>query len=392
MDFRRAFATGEMIFAEGDVGDCAYIVESGRVEILVAKDDSQFLLAERRPGEMFGEMAIIDDKPRSASARAAEDCQLLIITSEQLAQRIGLADPILRLCINVILDHLRSTTRRLTRTIDVKATVQQVNDDARQEALAAIRLEQEIQNALEGEQLELWYQPLIDLREGGIAGFEALIRWRHPKRGLVPPAGFVPVAERSGLIVPMTRWAFRRACADLPRLGPDRFMSVNFTSKDFLAPGFLDQIDLTLEDADLPADRIKVEITESLLMQSPETARLLLGQLRERGMSVAIDDFGTGYSSLSYLNTLPADSLKIDQSFVRGMFDDDSNRSLVHSIVGMARGLGLKIVAEGIEEIGQAEALRDLGVDVGQGFLFSRPRPIARIEELVRDWQRPDFL
>ncbi len=391
MEFRRTFAAGSLIFAEGDSGDCAYIVEDGEVDIHVADGGARLHLAKRVAGELFGEMAIIDDKPRSASASAVTSCTLLMITRDQLNQRIARTDPILRMCINVVLDHLRNTLRRLTSDADFESGAQQVSESARKEALDAIRLEQELQNAIEEEQFELWYQPLIDLREGHIAGFEALIRWRHPERGLVPPGAFIPAAERCGLIVPMTRWAFRTACAQLRRLGEDTFMSVNFSGKDFESAGFVENIQETLDATGVPPHRVKLEITESLLMHSPETARQILAALRDRGASIAIDDFGTGYSSLSYLHSLPADTLKIDQSFVRAMFDDDSNRSLVRSIVGLAKGLGMKIVAEGVEEAPQANTLRELGVDYGQGWLFARALPAAAVEALFAEWTPPDF-
>ncbi len=391
MEFRRRFSAGALVFAEGDAGDCAYIVEGGEVDITVADGERRLHLATRKPGELFGEMAIIDDKPRSASATALTDCTLLMITRDPLNQRIARTDPILRMCMNVVLDHLRNTLRRLTNDGDFDFGARQVSEAARGEALAAIRLEQELQNAIEEEQFELWYQPLIDLQEGHIAGFEALIRWRHPTRGLVPPGAFIPAAERCGLIVQMTRWAFFTACKQLKRFGPDTFMAVNFSGKDFEAPGFVENIEQTLAAVDLPPNRVKIEITESLLMHSPETAREVLTTLRDRGASIAIDDFGTGYSSLSYLHSLPADTLKIDQSFVRAMFDDASNRSLVKSIVGLAKGLEMKIVAEGVEEAPQARALKDLGVDYGQGWLFSRARPAAEIEQLLTEWKLPEF-
>ena len=391
MEFRRRFPAGSLVFAEGDPGDCAYIVEEGHVDITVADGEKHLHLATRKPGELFGEMAIIDDKPRSASASAVTDCTLLMITRDQLNQRIARTDPILRMCINVVLDHLRGTLRRLTNDADFESGAQQVSEEARGEALAAIRLEQEIQNALEEQQFELWYQPLIDLQGGHIAGFEALIRWRHPTRGLVPPGAFIPAAERCGLIVPMTRWAFRTACEQVKRFGDDTFMSVNFSGKDFEAPGFVENIEATLREVELAPERVKLEITESLLMHSPDTARNILAALRDRGASIAIDDFGTGYSSLSYLHSLPADTLKIDQSFVRAMFDDASNRSLVKSIVGLAKGLEMKIVAEGVEEAPQAAVLRDLGVDYGQGWLFSRARPAADVEQLLTEWTPPDY-
>ncbi len=396
MEYRRRFRAGDTVFAQGDAGQCAYVVEEGSVDILTRAGDREILLATRQPGELFGEMAIIDDQPRSAGARAVTDCTLLMITRDQLNQRIERTDPILRMCIQVVLRHLRDTLHRLTNDgarLDA-GPAEQLSREAREEALHAIRLEQELQGALDQDQLVLWYQPLVDLQQGHVAGFEALMRWRHPERGLVPPFTFIPAAERSGLIVPMTRWAFRRACLDLKDFQeaathPPTFMSVNFSGKDFMSPDFLDAIDETLAETGTAPQVVKLEITETLLMHSPDTARRVLGACRDRGISIAIDDFGTGYSSLSYLQSLPADTLKIDQSFIRAMLNDDSSHSLVRSIVGLAKGLDMKLVAEGVEGMPEATALRELGVDFGQGYLFAKPLPRADMIEVLRGWQDP---
>ncbi|MFN3197523.1 MAG: EAL domain-containing protein [Bradymonadia bacterium] len=386
MEFRRKFAAGEIIFEEGDVGDCAYVVEHGKVEIFAGKRNTRVQLATRTGGDLFGEMAIIDDEPRSAGARAMTDTTLLIITRDQLNQRIERADPILRMCMNVLLSHLRDTLRRLTQRNTLEFDRPLINDEALSQALSAIRLEQALQTALDQDQFELWYQPIVDLQDGQIAGYEALIRWRHPERGLIYPGAFIGAAERCGLIIPMTRWAFQQACTDLGALGTDRFVSVNFSGKDFAAPDFLAYIDATLAALDRTPSQLKLEITESLLMHSPETARRVLKALRQRGASVAIDDFGTGYSSLSYLHSLPADTLKIDRSFVQSMLVDESSHSLVRSIIGLAQGLDMTIVAEGIEEPAQGRALRDMGVQLAQGFFFARPAPLAHIVSLTEQW------
>ncbi len=393
MEFRRTFRAGDVVFAQGDPGDCAYVVERGSIEIFARTGGGELSLARRVPGELFGEMAIIDDQPRSASARALEDSVLLMITREQLNQRIEGTDPILRMCIQVVLGHLRDTLHRLTHDgATLEAGPQcELTREAREEALAAIRLEQELQGALDCGQLELWYQPVVSLRDGTVAGFEALMRWRHPERGLVPPVVFIPAAERCGLIVSMTRWAFRQACNDLRRFQavadrPPTFMSVNFSGKDFMSPDFLEAIDGALAETGTDPRAVKLEITETLLMHSPETARSVLQACRDRGASVAIDDFGTGYSSLSYLQSLPADTLKIDQSFIRAMVEDASSRSLVRSIVGLAKGLDMKIVAEGIEGRAEAAILRDLDVDYGQGYLYARPLPADEMARRLATW------
>ena len=399
MEFRRVFEAGQPIFNEGDVGDCAYVVETGSVDITTTRDDVTICLATREAGQLFGEMAIIDDKPRSAAAIAKTDVRLWMITRDQLNQRIERIDPMLRMCINVILDHLRDTLRRLTHGAEVPRPIDEGEadnvTDLPHDALHTIKLEQELHTAVERRQFELHYQPLIDLETGLIAGFEALMRWQHPERGMVSPIHFIPVAEQSGLIVPMTRWAFRHALETLARFqiampgGDERrplFMSVNFSGQEFSRTDFIEQIDAAIRETSVDPACVKIEVTESHLMHSPDTARDLLQKCRDRGAGVAIDDFGTGYSSLSYLHSLPADTLKVDQSFVRSMLDDASNMSLVRSIVGLAKGLDMKIVAEGVEEVRHAARLHSLGCDYGQGYLYSRPLPEDDVVELLGRW------
>jgi EAL domain-containing protein (putative c-di-GMP-specific phosphodiesterase class I) len=399
MEFRREFKAGQTVFSHGERGDCAYVVESGRIHIQLRDGDRVIPLATRVPGELFGEMAIIDDEPRSADAVAAEDAVLLLITREQLNMRLQAADPILRMCMSVVLGHLRGMLRSLTDqpSPDVGP---QVNPDARAEALSAIRLEQALEEAIKAEQFELNYQPLVEMKTGFIAGFEGLIRWRHPDRGLIPPGAFIPAAERSGLIIEMTHWAFcegaravQRLQKEVDALGetgqPPLFMSINFSGRDFADPNFLTRIDRELDEIGVEPSRMKLEITETLLMHNPESARKSLEACRARGASVAIDDFGTGYSSLSYLNNLPADTLKIDQSFVRGL-DEAANQTLVRSINTLAQDLGMKVVAEGVEDAQTAAALRALGIDYGQGYYFSRPKPERDIVQLLWNWRRAE--
>lgn len=245
-------------------------------------------------------------------------------------------------------------------------------------AVALMSLETDLRRAVERGEFALEYQPIVSLRTGALAGFEALVRWRHPQRGTVPPSEFVAIAEETGLIQPIGRWVLREACAQmrtwLSQADGPLAMSVNLSSKQFAHAGIERDILDALAESGLEPSHLKLEITESVLFDESEGAAERLRALRGHGIRVSIDDFGTGYSSLSYLLRFPIDTLKIDRSFVRAMAE---NLELVRAIVTLARNLGIEVVAEGVEHDEQRLRLEALGCEYAQGFLFSRPMDSA---------------
>jgi len=390
---RVTFQAGETIMRQGDAGELAYIIESGRVEILLEKPDGRLqCMGTRGSDTMIGEMALVDEAPRTATVRAIEDCTLLEISKEDFSRRLQQADPVLRMTAQVILNRYRDM---LTRADISPASEPMVPAEAREIGYAerdvvvqSIRLANEFKDVLKAGDLQLHYQPIVNVQSGAIVGFEALMRWPHGNGGFISPAVFIPIAESSGLIVEASKWALREACLALERVErltgrDDLFMSVNFSSADFAAPGFVEAFDSILRETATDPSKIHLEITERLLMDRPEQAREMLQHFHDAGVRIAIDDFGTGYSSLSYLHSFPIDVLKIDRSFVTAMLRDARSLELIRSIISLGRNLNIKVIAEGVEERDEAIALAGLGCDEAQGYYFARPLPEHELPGLL---------
>src|SRR5690348_7829435 len=247
------------------------------------------------------------------------------------------------------------------------------------------QLETDLRLAIERGEFELYYQPLFDLEQNRICSFEALIRWNHPKRGLVSPVDFVPVAEDTGLIVPIGAWVIREACAQAAGWPGQIRVAVNVSPVQFHRGALQETILRVLATTGLAPDRLEIEITESIFLEGSETTLRLLHALRALGVRVALDDFGTGYSSLSYLQSFPFDKLKIDRSFIHNLLTREGATAIVHAITELANALGIETTAEGVEETAQLMELRAHGCSSVQGFLFAEPMPAADVEKLFRD-------
>ncbi len=264
------------------------------------------------------------------------------------------------------------------------------------DALSRLQLENDLRRAIERQEFEVYYQPIITLATGRIAGFEALIRWHHPERGLVSPAEFIPLAEETRLITEIGDWVLNESCRQMSewrRLLPTHAqltISVNLSSKQFTQHDLIERIKETLRATGLAPQFLKLEITESAVMENAESAALMLVQLRELGVQLSIDDFGTGYSSLSYLHRFPVDTLKIDRSFVSRMCEGDENAEIVRTIVTLASNLGMVVIAEGVETREQHEQLKALKCDYGQGYLYSKPANAETALRLMQENFRED--
>ncbi len=434
-DSQTSFDTDEFIFREGDPGDCAYIIESGMVEVTLDKDGRKLVMATLTKGDILGEMAIIDRLPRSASARAIVPTDVMAIPLDYVSQKIEQSDPTVRMFLRLAMARYRDLNARLGRVFE-GLSLGQLNDEGDGFAASTMELkslipqflemhkridsavtkpaqsdsgamfgektleitkllvteDKMLQAAMTKKEFRLHYQPIVDLSNNKIVGCEALVRWSHPSGELLLPSRFLTHVENSDLIIDLGYWIAEQACDFQSRLcndfQHDIFVAINLSGKQFedqfLVPSLADIMDKT----GARRERIKFEVTESLLIDNPELATQSLHQLKETGAKLAIDDFGTGYSSFSYLHRFPFDTLKIDRVFVSAMARSEKSNQIVKSLVNLSHDLGMEVVAEGIETEQEAELMRGFQTAFGQGFYYSKP---VNETEFVKLLQKPQM-
>jgi len=259
----------------------------------------------------------------------------------------------------------------------------------REQTLKSLQLETELRHAIESEELVLHYQPEVDLASNRIIGFEALVRWMHPERGMISPSEFIPIAEETGLILQLGEWGLTSACQQVlawSALGGDAFdlrVSVNLSAREFGQPDLIERVTRILEKTGVTGKNLSLEMTESSLMHDSDAALTTMQHLRGLGIGLHMDDFGTGYSSLNHLHRFPFDTLKIDRSFVMRMTQQRESHEIVNTIVNLARSLKMNVVAEGIETADQLAWLRSLGCHFGQGYYFAKPLAADAISTMI---------
>ncbi|KYG61187.1 EAL domain-containing protein [Bdellovibrio bacteriovorus] len=387
----------QIIFSEGDAGDCAYIIEKGRVLIYLSKDKEDIPLTILGEGEIFGEMALIDNQNRSASVRALEDVRLAIVTKQQVLERVSTADKVVQLLMRVLLKRLRRkniNTPAGTKISDVEFDNSGAGDDGTQTALDQIKLENQIFQAFQNKEFELFYQPIVNLKTKQINGCEALLRWNSPQHGLVSPNLFIDVIENSSMVIPIGHWIINQALKDLrtvqdqlrlnkkEKMADDFMMSINISGRQFTHSDFVNNLEDLREKHDLQPKNIKLEMTERIMMDGA-IALDALKQCHDQGYAISIDDFGTGFSSLQYLTQMPISFLKIDRCFVMKILNDPKSKAVVSSIIHLAHAMDIEIIAEGIENNEEALVLETLGARFGQGYLFSKPVDLGRFLKLI---------
>ena len=377
---RAEIPAGSTIFAENDPPTTAFLIERGEIEVSTVQRGERTILGHLGPGMLLGEMAVIDNSPRTATARALTDCTLTPIDRRQFAERLAAADPVVRALLMSQLTRYRSALATLTGDEPAAVALDGAPRADAGGALDKIRLESELRAALERGELDVRLQPIEEIVSGHIAGYEALMRWHHPERGWVSPAEFIRLAEETSLILPIGDYMLGRACDALVEfrsrgVKPLPFIALNVSGRQVDDTGLVDRMLVELGKRNLPADRLKIEITESLVLDNARVAELL-ARCHAAGMHVALDDFGTGYSNLGPLLTLDFDQIKLDQSFVRAL-DKPRGIAMVGVIVAMANALGCNLVAEGVEKREQREALHHLGCRYAQGWLVGKPQTLA---------------
>ncbi len=375
---RENFSAGEIIFKEGDPGDSAYLIEEGSVEVSVSSTQQTRL----DKGELFGEIALIDQQPRTATVRAIEDTVLIPIPRQLVKERLEKTDPVVRHLLLTILERYRST--RSQPASDSARTDAFSRDTTRGDATHQLRLSHDIEEALRDEQFEMFYQPICDLSSGRISGYEALIRWHHPAEGLIPPLDFLWVAEQTGQIREIGLWTLKRACLDWPKLResinhPKPFVSVNLSPSQLSGDKFVESVKSIVSRHHMPAAELKLEMTEAVINNNPDQAQKLLRKLTEAGNTLALDGFGSDQQGLESLQRYPIGTVKIDRSFVGQMLSSQPSAKIVKNAIELAHSLNMEVVAEGIEIEDERLALLELGCDYGQGWLFGKPTSLKRI-------------
>lgn len=376
-------AAGDLLFREDDPADCAYLVEEGWVEIYTERTGWRQSLSLIGPGEIFGEMGVIDGSPRTATAVAAEDSKLLRITVGQFKALLGRTEPF----------HAELLVKLVARFREAQRAWMDGSLLPRQESsemgpgYAMLARHRDLACALDRGEIVPYLQPIVDLATGRWRGFEALARWQSPEAGLLPPSAFLPLAERTGLIRRIDLHIAECAMRAVSTIteGPLPYINMNFSAWHFKDDRLLPNICDLLEKTGLAGERVRVELTETLMLDDPDRALKIMTDLESAGVKLALDDFGTGYSSLSVLHRMPIHILKIDRALVTGVLTEGRPRRVLRNVVSLASDLGMEIVTEGIEDKETAEILRQLGCRIGQGFLFARPMPL---EQAITAWRK----
>ncbi|MFK8012524.1 MAG: EAL domain-containing protein [Marinicellaceae bacterium] len=383
----KTYKKGEQIFKVGDRANCAYIVESGTLGVYPVTMQDE-IIATLGKGELLGEMGILDQSDRSVSAYAVTELVLMIIDKEQISDRLKNSDPIVRGVMEVLLRRIRNLLGDNSHDSNASNDNNQIVADG----LHKIRFEKELFQALENDEIINVYQPLVNLEQGYIAGFEALSRWKHPEKGMISPFEFITLAEESDLIVSMGLKIFDNACQELrkfqklrklnhPKL-PPLFMSINVSANQLTAKNFLFNIkQITLKNQIDPKN-IKIEITESLVVDYKKV-KTWIDECHQLGFKLSLDDFGTGYSGFQHLLELDFHTIKIDQAFTMSMQTNPKSMVMLEVIADMAKRMNMSIVAEGIEGIEGAQKLAEIGVDYGQGYYFYKPMISKDISKIL---------
>lgn len=368
--------TGDILYHEGDPNDCAYVIESG--EILLYNDiDGQRIECERRGGgSILGETSVLTGQPRAVTVEAISPCVAYKISAEDILARLDTLDPVLRACLDTTVDFVSRfySEDKDEQTPLAPSTLRNVN-----ELVKKFKFELDIGKGIDQGEFSLVYQPIIELSNNRMAGFEALMRWQHPILGNVPPDRFIPVAEEMGSIGRLTDFAILQACKTLQHIqsispaGNNLFASVNISGVDMARDNFAESLKQVLDQYELDPTCLKLELTETALLPNVKNTSENFEQIRQLGCGISIDDFGTGYSNLVYLKSLPLTAIKIDRAFTNDVSTNPFSRGIIKMLVGLGKDMNVDIVAEGLETPEDVKIVHDLGCRYAQGYYFSTP-------------------
>lgn len=391
---REIFASGQDIFRYGDMGDCAYLIEEGSVEVLVAKDGGEQRIKLIGKGELFGEVSLIDYQPRTATVRAVERSVLVPIPRKMMEGLLEKSDPVLRHLLLVILERFRHRNHNSMlseASVTVPLEQSRRRSIVKGEATQKLSLAHGMKRALARGEFELYYQPICSLADGRVAGFEELIRWHHPSEGVKHPKDFLWIAEQTGLIHEIGLWTLERASRDWPILRKftdcqSPFINVNVSAAQLNNEMFVEDVKAIILGQHLNAAELKLELTETVMVEHPDTALKIMDKLIKLGCSLALDDYGAGHSGLKHLQQYPLTTLKIDGTFVEPMLQSAQSLQIVRSTVSLAHSLGMTVIAESVETDGVRAKLLEMQCDFGQGWYFGRP---ATLQELAIRYAKP---
>lgn len=381
---------GDLLYSEGGSNDCGYIVESGEILLFCQVDGQRFNCERRGPGSIVGELSILTGQPRTVSVEALTPCRLFRISAEQILDRFEKLDPVLRACIDTSINFAARISQPKIAAPNETPLAPSTLRNA-DELIERLRIEADILAALENNQFCLLYQPVVCLADNRVVGVEALMRWHHPTLGNIAPDRFIEIAETVQSIGALTQFALSEACAAAQRIrtrcpsSAGIFTSVNVSGAEIGKPGFVDFLAFTLDRYDMRPGELKLEVTETSLVQDPKNAGGNLQRLRDLGCGISVDDFGTGYSNLAYLQQLPLTTLKIDRAFVGDAHLNDFSKSIVRMLLELGRQMNVDVIAEGTETDDNARLLQELGCQFAQGYNFHKPLPEEDILALLTD-------
>jgi EAL domain-containing protein (putative c-di-GMP-specific phosphodiesterase class I) len=396
---REVFDGQEMVFQWGDPGDSAYVIEEGCVEVLAGVGPQQRRIAILTEGAMFGEVALLDRQPRTAAVRTLVPTRLIRIDRSHVEELLLRSDSVIQYLMHLLLARFRSTHDAAGLQQQRQAATSHGGGpdahaaetlDLHKAAVRTLSLAQDLSDAIDRQQLELFYQPLLAFNGLTVVGFEALIRWRHPTLGLISPVEFIPLAEKTGLIHRIGQWVLQRGVADWAELRqyclggvePDPFLSINLSAPELAGGDIVQSVQACLQRHGMDPRELHIELTETIIIQNMDAVAASLHQLRALGVGIALDDFGTGYAGLDYLQSLPFTCLKIDKTFVQQLNHSERSLHIIKAALELARSIGLSTIAEGIEDAEIGSQLAALGCSQAQGYFFGKPMP----KEQVGTW------